>query len=156
MKLLNLYNRKVSISYKHSFCSFAFLFVTILTVFTIVMPLYIVFSINHDLWFSQYQNKIVYEQPSINFQYKYILLAEHTPIITDTVSNIAEDEYIEETTSGNIISSTNNNRPTKLVAWSSYEYFNQLMENWHKSVSIKVKFPVKNFNLKLLLTLNCQ
>lgn len=137
MKLLNLYNRKVSISYKHSFCSFAALFVIVLTVFTIVMPFYVIFSINHDLWSSH--NKIVYEQPTIHFQYKYILLTEHSS--TSTTSYPITEEFPEETKTDVLGAPVNiqNMKPTKLMAWSSYDYFNQLMDNWQKSVSIKVK-----------------
>lgn len=116
MKLLTLYNRRVSIAYKHSICSFAAIFVGITTIFTIVIPFYITFAINYDLW---YQPKIFYEQPNVKFPYKYILLAEHNTInVNDTNSTLIDTE--------------------KLIAWSSFDWFNQITDNWHTSLSIKV------------------
>ena len=115
MKLLTLYQQNVFISYKHSICSFATLFTFIVGIFTVVMPFVVITSINSDLW---HQSKIVFEQPFITFKYKYILLAEH---------ELKQRQFGE----------TENK--SFLVAWSSYDWYNELMKNWQGSVAIKVR-----------------
>lgn len=140
MKLLNLYSRKVSISYRHSICSFAAVYVAVLTTFAIVVPFYVVFSINGDLWATQHRYKIVYEQPVINFQYQYILMAEHHAAAgsQNKVSGIVIDDITDAYTSGGGNSVDSTVPDNTLMAWSSFDYFNQVMERWQQSVSIKV------------------
>lgn len=77
MKLFVVHRKNIYTNYKQSLCSFATFFVIIVTVFTIILPFYITFSLYHDTW---PQQKIVYEQPDIKFQYNYIFLAEHINI----------------------------------------------------------------------------
>lgn len=149
MKLLNLYNRKVSISYRHSICSFAAVYVAVLTTFAIVVPFYVIFSINGDLWATQYQHKIVYEQPVINFQYQYILMSEHRAAGSQNkVGGIVIDDITDAYTpgGGNSVDSTTTAPDNTLLAWSSFDYFNQVMERWQQSVSIKVNFVIYAFS----------
>ncbi|GAB0089075.1 hypothetical protein DMENIID0001_035540 [Sergentomyia squamirostris] len=68
MKLLTVHCKSVSISYKHSLCSFATLFVAITTLSALIIPFYIVIFANTDLW---HQTVTIYEQPNITFTYKY-------------------------------------------------------------------------------------
>lgn len=102
MKLITLHQRNTSINYKNSLCSFATLFVISLTVFAIVAPFYIAFSLFNDLW-SQYT--IIYEQPDIRFEYKYIFTAEFTKISAVEAEMPAVD--------------------TQVVVCSSYKYLNK-------------------------------
>lgn len=150
MKLLNLYSRKVSISYRHSICSFAAVYVAVLTTFAIVVPFYVVFSINGDLWATQYQHKMVYEQPVINFQYQYILMAEHRAAAgsQNKVGGILIDDITDAYTvgGGNSVDYTTTAPDNTLIAWSSFDYFNQVMERWQQSVSIKVNCLINFFS----------
>lgn len=115
MKLITLYKRKTSINYKNSLFSFATLFVISVTIFAVVAPFYIAVSLFSDLW-SQY--KIVYEQPDIRFEYKYIFTAEYTKgRVTD--AEIPTDD-------------------TKVVVCSSYKYLNKAMNDAMECSMIKV------------------
>lgn len=116
MKLITLYQRNTSINYKNSLCSFATFFVISLTAFAIVAPFYIAHSLFNDLW-SQY--KIVYEQPDIRFEYKYIFTAEFTKINAVDVEMLVAD--------------------TKIVVCSSYSYLNKALTNPMECSMIKVR-----------------
>lgn len=116
MKLITLYKRNTSINYKNSLCSFATLFVISVTVFAIIAPFYIAFSLFSDLW-SQY--KIVYEQPDIRFEYEYIFTAEYTRIS----SMEAEMPTID----------------TKFVVCSSYKYLNKAHNHAMECSMIKAR-----------------
>lgn len=113
MKILNLHSKNIHVQYKHSVCSFAALFVLIATIFTAVVPFYVIFYLYHDLW-SQY--KIVYEQPTVKFQYKYIFMAENS--ILNGGGTTAED--------------------TKIVTCHSYNYLNDLLSEIPECSTIKV------------------
>lgn len=134
MKLITLHQRNTSINYKNSLCSFATLFTISVTVFAIVAPFYIAFSLFGDLW-SQY--KLVYEQPDIRFEYKYIFSAEFT-------RNNAADAEMPGV-------------DTQVVVCSSYKYLNKAMTNdatecsmikvnraykWWQSVSLVPKLVI--------------
>lgn len=115
MKLITLYRSNTSINYKNSLCSFATLFVISVSVFAIIAPFYIAFSLFNDLW-SQY--KIVYEQPDIRFEYKYIFTAEFTKTSAVDAEMPADD--------------------TKVVVCSSYKYLNKAMSDAMECSLIKV------------------
>lgn len=115
MKLITLYKRNTSINYKNSLCSFATLFVISVSVFAIVAPFYIAFLLFNDLW-SQY--KIVYEQPDIRFEYKYIFTAEFTKISAVDAEMTADD--------------------TKVVVCSSYKYLSKALSDAMECSLIKV------------------
>lgn len=115
MKLITLCKRNTSINYKNSLFSFATLFVISVTVFAIVAPFYIAFSLFNDLW-SQY--KIVYEQPDIRFEYKYIFTAEFIRISAAETDVPAFD--------------------TKVVVCSSYKHLNKALNDPMECSMIKV------------------
>lgn len=109
MKILNLYNKRVYVKYKHSICSFAAFFVLIVTIFAVVVPFYIAFYVYHDWWS---KHNTIYEQPIVKYQHKYMFMAEHG----DTV--VGEG--------------------TKLVACNSFKYLNELLADFSDCSSIKV------------------
>lgn len=115
MKLITLHRRYTSINYKNSLCSFATLFVISVTIFAIIAPFYIAFSLFHDLW-SQY--KLVYEQPDVRFDYKYIFTAEFTKASVGEVEMPAID--------------------TKVAVCSSYKYLNKALNDPMECSMIKV------------------
>lgn len=115
MKLITLYRKNTSINYKNSLCSFATLFVISVSVFAIIAPFYIAFSLFNDLW-SQY--KVVYEQPDIRFEYKYIFTAEFTKISAVDGEMPAVD--------------------TRVVVCSSYKYLSKAMIDAMECSLIKV------------------
>lgn len=117
MKIATLYTTSVKISYKHSIFSFAAFFVFIATIFTIITPIYLIVYTNNDLW---HQPKTIYEQPTVSFQYKYILMAEHGTSL--------------EMNSENVV-----NSDSALAVISSFGYFNQITESWQKRGTVRVK-----------------
>lgn len=109
MKIINLYDKRIYIQYKHSVCSFAALFVLVVTIFAIVVPFYIAYYIYHDWWS---QHKTVYEQPIVKYQHKFIFLAEYS------------NESVET--------------DAQLVACNSFKYLNELLADYPDCSSIKV------------------
>lgn len=114
MKLLTLYNKNVSISYKHSVCSFAALFAAVSLIFVCTVPYYLVCYVNSDLW---WQPHMVWEQPRVQFQYRYILMGEHRAV-------------------GGVDGPGLNGRP--LVVISSFDRLNAATEKWQTSATVKV------------------
>lgn len=104
MKLFIVHRKNVYTNYKQSLCSFAAVFVIIVTVFSVIVPFYITFSLYHDTW---PQQKIIYEQPDIQFKYNYIFLAEHINI------QVSNENLME-----NVIPIVS----TKSLACNSYKY----------------------------------
>lgn len=113
MKLITLHKRNAYIQYKHTICSWAAIFVLLATILTVILPFYFAFYLFNDIW-SQY--KIVWEHPDVKFQYKYMFIAE----------------------SG--VSSTENENPydSMVTTCSSYEYLNELFEDFSECSMIKV------------------
>lgn len=116
MKLLTLYNKKVFISYKHSVCSFATFFTFIVTVFTVVVPFYVVLYVNGDLWM---QPKFTNEYPKVTFQYRFLMINEHNMLAN--------------------FGGTDPANSMQLVMASSFGGFNQMTEKFQQSTSIKVR-----------------
>lgn len=113
MKLLTLHRRNAYIRYKHTICSLAAIFVLLATILTVILPFYIAFYLFNDTW-SQY--KIIYEQPDVKFQYKYIFVAEYSPAQADNENSL----------------------DSTVTACSSYEYLNELFEDFPECSMIKV------------------
>lgn len=114
MKLLTLHKKITYIQYKHTICSWAAIFVLLATILTVILPFYMAFYLFNDIW-SQY--KIIYEHPDVKFQYKYIFVAEYSR---------ANGE------SENVLDST-------VTTCSSYEYLNQLFQDFSECSIIKVR-----------------
>lgn len=72
MKLLTIYRKSVYITYKQNLCSFPSFAIIIFTIFTIVSPFLIVYTINYTIWT---RDLIIYEKPDVNFQYQYLVFA---------------------------------------------------------------------------------
>lgn len=108
MKLLTLHRRNAYIQYKHTFCSWAAVFVILGAILTVILPFYFAFYLFNDIW-SQY--KITYEHPDVKFQYKYIFVAE----------------YMGE-----------NALDTTVTTCTSYNYLNELFEDFSECSMIKV------------------
>lgn len=125
MKLFVFHRKSVYTNYKQSICSLAALFVLIATIFTIIMPFFITFSLYHDTWPHQ---KVIFEQPNVQFQYKYIFLAEHTNIQLPS-DNIP------------VIN-------TKIVTCNSYKYLIDVLSE-HSECSL-IKVCVVVFTLKMI------
>lgn len=119
MKLLTLHKRNAYICYKHTVCSWAALFVLSAAILTILLPFYFAFYLFNDIW-SQY--KVIFEHPDVKFQYKYIFVGEYLP-------TSAQPEKSYDST---------------VTTCSSYEYFNELFEDFSECSMIKVVFFVNN------------
>lgn len=73
MKLFNLYNRNVKIVYSHQLCSFATFFVVLTTLFAVITPFSIIFSLNQNIWSKELT---IFEQPDVKFKFQYLVLGE--------------------------------------------------------------------------------
>lgn len=73
MKLFNLYNKNVKIVYSHQLCSFATFFVLLTTLFALITPFSIIFSLNPNIWSKELT---IFEQPDVKFKFQYLVLAE--------------------------------------------------------------------------------
>lgn len=71
MALISLHRRYSFVDYQHNFCSFATLITILALIVAIALPLAGILRMNHFEKFF-----IVYEQPIVKFQYKYLILAE--------------------------------------------------------------------------------
>lgn len=118
MKILTLYSTSVKTTYKNSIFSCAAFFVFISTVFVVIAPIYLIVHISNDLW---YQPKIFYEQPSVSFQYKYILMGEHG-------STVDNNELYNGASDGS----------SSLAVISSFGYLNEITESWQKRSTVRV------------------
>lgn len=121
MKLLTLHRRNTYIRYKHTICSWAAIFVLLATILTVILPFYFAFYLFNDIW-SQY--KIVYQHPDVKFQYKYIFVGEY----------IKSDDYGE------------NPFETTVTTCSSFNYLNELFQDFSECSTIKVSFMWFLFN----------
>lgn len=119
MKILTLYSTSVQTTYKNSICSCAAVFVFLSSVFIVIAPMYLIVYTSNDLW---YQPKIFYEQPTISFQYKYILMGEHD----SSVDNIDYSSAVDGSTS--------------LAVMSSFGYFNEITESLQKRGTVRVNY----------------
>lgn len=113
MKLLTLHKRNSYIQYKHTICSWAATFVFLATILTVILPFYFAFHLFNDIW-SQY--KIVYEHPDVKFQYKYIFVGEYNNANADA---------------GNVFDTT-------VTTCSSYNYLNEIFQDFSECSMIKV------------------
>ncbi|KAJ6623777.1 Transmembrane protein [Pseudolycoriella hygida] len=117
MKILTLYSTSVHTAYKNSICSLPAFIVFTLTVFMILCPIYIIIYNSNELW---YQPKIIYEQPIVSFQYKYILMGEYGSSldINDDVNNMVDGS-------------------PALAVMSSFGFLNEITESWQKRGTVK-------------------
>lgn len=113
MKLLTLHKRNAHIHYKHTICSWAAVFVFLAAILTVILPFYFAFYLFNDIW-SQY--KIIYEHPDVKFQYKYIFVAEYSN------GNAGAENALDST----------------ITTCSSYNYLNEVFEDFSECSMIKV------------------
>ncbi|XP_053692199.1 transmembrane protein 231 [Sabethes cyaneus] len=74
MKLFNLHRKSVYILYRSNICSLSTLIITALVLLALVLPCYVILIANPGgLWESY---RLVYEQPTVRFTYRYLFLAE--------------------------------------------------------------------------------
>uniref|UniRef100_A0A182K3B4 Transmembrane protein 231 n=1 Tax=Anopheles christyi TaxID=43041 RepID=A0A182K3B4_9DIPT len=115
MKLFNFYNKSVYIQYRNQLCSTATFVVCALSVAAFAVPYYLLSSIRQgELWDQQ---RTVYEQPKMSFQYSYLFLAEM----------VAPDEERATTTT-----------TTSIVTCSSFPKYNSLTEQSHPCSDVQV------------------
>lgn len=93
MKLLTIYRKNVYITYKQNLCSFPAFAIIIFTIFTISVPFFIVYTINRTIWGT---DLIIFEKPNLNFQYKYLVLADYG----DSIMRCSSFERLNELTDG--------------------------------------------------------
>lgn len=120
MKLLTVHRRNAYIKYKHTLCSWAATFVILGAILTVILPFYFAFYLFNDIW-SQY--KIIYEHPDVKFQYKYIFVAEYSGINSDGLNSLE----------------------STVAACSSYDYLNQLFDDFSECSMIKVSWNAYPF-----------
>lgn len=116
MKLLTLHRRNTYIKYKHTICSWAAVFVLLATILTVILPFYFAFYLFSDIW-SQY--KVIYQHPDVKFQYKYMFFGEYSR------SNVADGD---------------NSHDTTVTTCSSFNYLNELFQDFSECSTIKVSF----------------
>lgn len=78
MALLTLHRRYSFVDYQHNLCSFATLITILALIVAIALPIAGILRMNH---FEKYF--IVYEQPIVKFQYKYLIIAENSMEVDD-------------------------------------------------------------------------
>ncbi|XP_059060365.1 transmembrane protein 231-like [Achroia grisella] len=100
MGLYKLYSCNVEIQYKSWFLSKAMLFTVITTVLNIILPFFVAYR-SRGFWL---KSQTYYEQPTIQFTYDYLLLAETVdpsqPIICAETSILNEEISNEENCAG--------------------------------------------------------
>ena len=112
MKLFNFYNKSVYIQYRNQLCSTTTVVVCALTLAAFAVPYYLLSSIRQgELWDQQ---RTVYEQPKMSFQYSYLFLAE------------MEDSEEGRATSASV------------VTCSSFPSYNTLTEQLHPCSDVQV------------------
>lgn len=125
MKLINLYYKSADICYKSPLCSSATLFLIALTLLTIISPFILIYNLNTNIFEGIIQ---VYEQPRVQFTYKYLFLGEN-------INAEGEDS---------------------LISSSSFLLFNQYTEEFQESISLKVRMKTISietyFNYSFLST----
>uniref|UniRef100_A0A336M9W9 Transmembrane protein 231 n=1 Tax=Culicoides sonorensis TaxID=179676 RepID=A0A336M9W9_CULSO len=107
MKLFTVHKNPLHISYKHQLCSIATLFVILVAILVIVLPFVLIYTLYRDIW---KQDLLIFEQPKVQFSYKYIFSA--------VLRNEATDNQ-------------------KLVTCSSFSKYNELTENHQNCNGIK-------------------
>lgn len=113
MALLTLHRRYSFVDYQHNLCSFATLVTILGLIVAIAFPLAGILRMNH------FQNYfIVYEQPVVKFQYKYLIFAENA---MDTIDD------------------------NKAIMCSSFDYLNNLYGNDTDGCS-KIQVSEKDLN----------
>lgn len=129
MKLLTLHRRNTYIKYKHTICSWAAVFVLVATILTVILPFYIAFYLFNDIW-SQY--KVIYQHPDVKYIYKYIFVAEYSKSNAD-----GENPF-----------------DTTMTTCSSFNYLNDLFQDFGECSMIKVRFIASNlYFLRLFYSL---
>lgn len=115
MKLFNIFSSPLTVTYKHQLCSLAFLFVVLVGVVIITLPACVVYMTNKEIWMAQL---ILYEQPQVNYEHEYLLVA-------------------------NLVSSELGTDEEKAVVCSSYSKFTTLGElNSQDCASVEVRFKL--------------
>ncbi|XP_058818315.1 transmembrane protein 231 [Topomyia yanbarensis] len=74
MKLFNLHRKSVYVLYQNQLCSFSTLVIAIVVLLTLILPCYVIWCINPGGLWDNY--RLVYEQPKVDFTYRYLFLAE--------------------------------------------------------------------------------
>lgn len=122
MKLITLHKRTAYIQYKNTICSWTASFVFLSIILTIWFPYYLAFHLFSDVWS---QNKIIYEQPDIRFQYKYIFVAELEPTETENLDGFTSSS----------------------IACTSYSFLNQFSDTYPDCSTIRVILREAKFQL---------
>lgn len=142
MKPIILFTRPATIVYKHSVCSLAALLVLLLTIVTVLVPFYIAYGVNADLWMTQNQQRLEILQPDVRFAFRYIVLAEFesTSAGDDLAPMVLAEEEIVDQTDGGVDPYENGaeNGDSHIRAFTSYSYLNELLGDQQRSVAIKV------------------
>lgn len=97
--LISVHRKYTFIDYQNRICSFASLIAFVAFLIAIFMPIFWIYKVNNN---SLLLNKdfIVYEQPQVKFQYRYVFTADHTMEGRDTVvcSSFQQLNQFEDTT----------------------------------------------------------
>lgn len=77
MSLISLHRKYSFVDYQNSLCSFAALVTFLIILTSLVLPFIWIYNINGSN-FSLADDVIVFDQPMVKFQFKYIFVAEHS------------------------------------------------------------------------------
>ncbi|CAO1366258.1 unnamed protein product [Diamesa hyperborea] len=77
MGLISLYRKYAFVDYQNHLCSFASLVTLLVILISIFVPFALIYKVNN--WkFSSTDDLVIYEQPFVKFQYKYMMIVEHS------------------------------------------------------------------------------
>lgn len=132
MLLHTLYTHSVGIAYRHSFCSWAALLVIAVAIATVLIPYFVAYAINGDLWSSQLMHKWLHDQPRVAFTFRYILVAEFERENGDFNASEVNDMDNRPRTESE-------NSATEMLVSSSYAFLNEITSSFQRSLTIKVR-----------------
>lgn len=93
MKLISLHRKSAFIDYQNHLFSVASLITFAALLISVVLPLVWIFKINNDS-FLQNREFVLYQQPMVQFQYKYIILIEHQ--MTEKITLCSSFPYLNQ------------------------------------------------------------
>jgi uncharacterized protein YrzB (UPF0473 family) len=93
MSLISLYRKYSFVDYQNRVCSFAFFITFFVYITAIVLPFVWILKVNDE---NLSANLVSFEQPAVKFQYKYILLAEHSMETDGNATLCSSFEYLNK------------------------------------------------------------
>lgn len=77
MSLVSLHKKYSFVDYQNQLCSLAAFVTFLIVLLSIILPFFLVYNVNNSK-FSSSDDLVIYEQPMVKFQFKFIYLAENS------------------------------------------------------------------------------